>query len=1000
LLTVFCLVSPAEATSISGNLSGNLSISGSPYQATADITVPSGQSLSIDPGVIIEMSPGTNFIIIGTLVAAGTPANPIIISSLQEGTTQAAPGQWGSLQFNNSTSATELTNVIIRFGQQTALSNAYPQWNGITISSMSGTAVSSDFASLPTGSGNQAFGCSLNAVYRPGGTITTPITWAGLGIPYVITSSIIDVGPGGRLTLPAGVVVKLLSTAQPSYPWNDYPAYFNVHDGGELVTQGAPDNPVVLTSLKDDSVAGDSNGDGGATAPKGTDWSGIQFTQAGPGSQLINTIVRYAGFSGNYGAFSAAVGVSSSLLTVTGCTIRDSAKQGLLAAQATQVKVDQTQFLNNGKEALSLAGGSTATVTNSQFTSNSTGLSLSGDSVASVDHNSFTTNTGYGVTALQLNGSLTVTNSVFSGNLSGWMNISPSIPLNLSGDSGVGNTLNRIDVAAGSITRPVVWPAFLGMAYTVNSSIIDVGTGGRLTLAAGVVVKLLSTTTCGPQFCWDNPAYFNVHDGGELVTQGAPDNPVVLTSLKDDSVAGDTNGDGNASTPTIHDWSGIQFNLAGPGSRLVNTVVRYGGFKGYNGYTGNAVSVSSSSLIVTGCTIRDNTSGIYVDGSAVCTIHNSNLLNNPNYGVLENNPSMTTDARYNYWGSTTGPTNSANPGTGDAVVGSVNYIPFLISPWTGSSPSTGSISISPTHGGNTGPVTVTVTVSSISNGFVVGDTVTLTCNQQQIMGSTPTITTNSLTTTFNLTGATPGQCNVVITQPGGTTVTVPLPFTIDQGGAPNVWMNVVGFANLRAGRPQEYFILYGNRGDVDAFFTPVTLQVSNVLTVGWTNMISTPTVPSGVSVDWSQISPEIAIATNTVISLLLPRINAGTTGDLPFSLSAPDLHQYAHLPVPLTAWVSKPCVFGSQPASMAQTVISTTTYTLPSWFNPQCASSLAAVPLTQGLSDLCRLRVAQAVAAKMKSDLSAGVSLTNTAYSWSQYIEAAIKSSSITGCGL
>ena len=49
-----------------------------------------------------------------------------------------------------------------------------------------------------------------------------------------------------------------------------------------------------------------------------------------------------------------------------------------------------------------------------------------------------------------------------------------------------------------------------------------------------------------------------------MVAAGTAEAPVVFTSLKDDSVGGDSNGDGNASAPGPDDWYGLQLS-AGPG---------------------------------------------------------------------------------------------------------------------------------------------------------------------------------------------------------------------------------------------------------------------------------------------------------------------------------------------------------------------------------------------------------------------------------------------------
>jgi len=76
--------------------------------------------------------------------------------------------------------------------------------------------------------------------------------------------------------------------------------------------------------------------------------------------------------------------------------------------------------------------------------------------------------------------------------------------------------------------------------------------------------------------------------------------------------------------------------------------------------------------------IADNRRGVIANGASNPVINQCDIVDNVEYGIQNANLSFNIDARWNWWGSNTGPTHSGNPGgTGQIVSDSVNYGGFL-----------------------------------------------------------------------------------------------------------------------------------------------------------------------------------------------------------------------------------------------------------------------------------------------------------------------------------
>lgn len=250
---------------------------------------------------------------------------------------------------------------------------------------------------------------------------------------------------------------------------------------------------------------------------------------------------------------------------------------------------------------------------------------------------------------------------------------------------------------------------------------VTVNNGVTLTVAAGAVVKF--------------NAGLSLSVNGALVATGGAESPVYFTSIKDDTVGGDSNNDGTATAPAKGDWEKVYLSPSGRAT-LTQTVLRYGGAGGWGmlhlDHTAQATldhaTLAHSSgdgirlnayrpeyvtrLILTATTVENNTGhglaaattwsgvhdvtstnstfrnnggdGLSISQPRAVTISNCSITGNAQFGVRNGTPGTPIDARNNWWGDPTGPQHpTLNPGgTGNRVSDGVQIDPWLVSPPT------------------------------------------------------------------------------------------------------------------------------------------------------------------------------------------------------------------------------------------------------------------------------------------------------------------------------
>ena len=295
---------------------------------------------------------------------------------------------------------------------------------------------------------------------RTGGkTLDEDRVWDFESIPVHFTGDML-IGENAHINVPAGNIFKL-------------PFGARLEIDGSFDALGTATQPVIFTSLSDDTAGGDTNADG-ATATGPGSWNAIWIDSNDV--ELNNVEVRYAGNQaspGNGNWRTSAVHVRGGQLTASGLSITDSENSSLeIHSNGTATLIDG-QILRSGTNGVLVLSG-TFQASNTVFESGTTGVRIEQGGVATVGGSSCESFTGQAV----LNNSTDPTRADFRGNW--WGDAAgPNDPSNADGvvnANPAGQTVSDyVDYRDFLTQRPVtaIAPRILDLQPTSSNANVD-----------------------------------------------------------------------------------------------------------------------------------------------------------------------------------------------------------------------------------------------------------------------------------------------------------------------------------------------------------------------------------------------------------------------------------------------------------------------------------------------------------------------------------------------
>ncbi len=574
------------------------SISNVTYLLLESVTVPNGITLTIDPGIVIKSYYYAHRIRIeGKLVADGTPEAPIVFTSVKDDTygnpfdtnndgTNSVPavGDWSGIVFKSGSDASSIIdNAVVKY--------AYLSWyedyinqtriyqGAITLINSSPTISNTEISDVRYGiyafaSSNPLIeNCSIS------NSESTPVVMSANANPTFAGN--IFTNAGFRAL---GIIGEHLPTSA-TLSQRTFGGYSNItylltsdlyiNSGTNLTI--APGVVLKIANHQSIYVEGGLKADG-----SGGDrivFSSYRDDNVGNPGDTNGDGDATAAAQSDWGTINFRATSDDLFSIMDNVLIKYSGNNYMGAVTYT----DAASPMNN------------VTITDSYF-----GLRCEGSSTPQID-NVAINNCYADPIAMSLTSNPAFSNISFTANGSQGIRI---LEGTLSSDA----TLYKRSIAGIN-----------NIAYIIEY--LTISPNAVLTIEPGVVIKY-------NQVCCNTNSF--VVNGG-LIAEGTPSERIIFTSIKDDSNGGDTNNDGNNSSPQKGDWRDLQFTASSLASAnsLKYCDFRYGGSTAYLYiYNSAAIRIFNTQVAIDNCIVEQSASaGIGIWGSASPTISNSQINN-------------------------------------------------------------------------------------------------------------------------------------------------------------------------------------------------------------------------------------------------------------------------------------------------------------------------------------------------------------------------------------